>query len=406
MDKLKYFFMTLNDYMIVKIIKYFFALPFLLWIRIKQFFSKNSHAKKKRRLFSTTGNISLINALTIIKQSEESDCEDYLIIESVSGKYDFWKNNYDIARKMHNFKSIKCFYHITWFEIGLYFARWTNFDEIYMLNHPKCLRPLVKLYPKSQINFFDEGFGSLINHDNFTDNIQNFKHFYSHKYINKIDNYKLPKHIADKIHPLNNKIFAEISNGIAKEYPLPINFNTSDKNILYCGIYCKCSGLPQDKFEEIQNKQIKELIEAGYKILFKPHPRDTQSHEVSKNPNVILIESVLPVEVYSWDVLAVVGMSCTTLVHLPHYFGIPGFSNVVPEALDCSQDAYIANFIRCCVDEYTPNYKELLRLDVKNTSREELKKQMYEIYQTKIKDKPLLSENNRLKEYEQKYGCK
>ena len=55
--------------------------------------------------------------------------------------------------------------------------------------------------------------------------------------------------------------------------------------------------------------------------------------------------------------------------------------------------------IRLIVKEYSPNYKELIKLDVKNTSRNELKHKIKEIYDKFIEDKPLLSENPNIKEF-------
>lgn len=400
MNKLKYYFLQLNKFLFIKIIKYCFSILALLILKVKKKFLKKS--KKKRRLFSTTGNISLINALTIIKQLEEQDCEDYLIIDSYKGSYKFWKTNIDIAN-FHNFKSIKCFFNNK-FSTELRFANWTYFDEIFMLNHSACLPAIMKLYPDAKISLFDEGCGSLVVHNDLINNIKNFNAFYTHKYIEKIDGFNLPIEIMNKIKPLNLNIFQNIAKKIEINYPINIKLDKNAKYILFCGIYWQCSGLKEDLYVKEQQKQINELIQAGYKILYKPHPREINFYGMDKNPNIIFIDSVLPVELYNWNVLAVTGMSCSTLIHLPHYHNIPAFSNILYQHIDNGHDSIAAKIIRFFIGEYAPNYKELLKLDVKNTSNENLKKQIKKLYIDLIKDKPLLSKNEKVKEYAKKYG--
>ena len=93
-------------------------------------------------------------------------------------------------------------------------------------------------------------------------------------------------------------------------------------------------------------------------------------------------------------------MSSTTSISTAHYWDIPCFSNVIDKAIEINKNYKInIDLIRFIVKEYSPNYKELIKLDVKNTSKNELQHKIKEIYNKFIEDKPLLSENTNIKEF-------
>ena len=145
---------------------------------------------------------------------------------------------------------------------------------------------------------------------------------------------------------------------------------------------------------------LNDLLDAGYKIMYKPHPRDTEFYGLENNPNVEFVTSKLPIELYNLDVLAVVSMSSTCVLSIPHYWEIPCFSDIIKQAVDYNpKDVMKINLIRYIVSQYSPNYKMLLDLDVKNTSREELKIRIKNIYDNFMKDKPMLSKNENVKAY-------
>ena len=92
------------------ILFYFNWILFIIYskiiFKIERFLYKRIGNKKiKRRLFLTSGNISLINILTILKQFPEENCEDILVIDTMSGKKEFFDINFKAAQ-MHNFKKI------------------------------------------------------------------------------------------------------------------------------------------------------------------------------------------------------------------------------------------------------------------------------------------------------------
>lgn len=374
--------------------------PFLK-LEYKILRNKSKQSLTTKRLFSTTGNISLLKVLTLIKQTGNEDrYEDYLIIHS-NGSSDFWENNLKIA-KMHNFKKIYTFVHIRYSSAfilnNLYF-----FDEIYTINHPDHLGIIDEIYNRTKINLVDEGCASLLNYN--LDKIPNLSKFYTNVYLNKLDSFNFTNELKNKIVQLDNKILEDLTQKISIKYPIIPTINFNDKYILYCGIYWEVSGLSKDKFAKEQSELINNLLNTGYKILYKPHPRDTEFYGYENNPNVLFVTTVLPVEVYQWDVLAVVSMSSTTVINLAHYSKIAGFSNVLEETLRPNRkDKVMIPLIRKIISEYSPNYKELLKFDVKNLTKVELKAQITSYYDKFITKKTMLSNNPDIQNYYRSYN--
>ena len=390
----------LNDYKIIRHIKWgiyyifrdFLKLEHCLYFKLKKYFP----IKKIRRLFATTGNISLINALAIINEIRDyNNYEDTLMIDTGKGRAEFFKKQKEIA-KSHNFKLINEIGFACGVQAVLYnqFA----FDEIYALNHPMFIDKLLSLYPKAKIILIDEGPGSLLNYN--SDKLKNLKSFITHRYINKLDFCNIEDINKIKFEPLGINEFRKIADTLSKKYPIEIKSSKEDKAILYCGIYWEVSGLDKDTFTQVQNETINNLLTAGYKILYKPHPRDIEFYGLDKNPNVEFINSKFPIELYNLDILAVVSLSSSTSISPAHYWGISCFSNVVDDAIKIDKNDKInIDLIRYIVKEYSPNYKELLKLDVKNTTKSDLKQQIKKIYSDFLKNKPLLSQNENVKEF-------
>lgn len=385
---------NINQYRIIRIIKRIIAKGYEPIFRIKYSLYLNKKNKNKLvRLFDTTGNISLINALTIINEEKDYDqYEDILIIDS-HGTEDFRRYNLEIA-KLHNFKKIIFTSNIR-LKTVLLLHNLYKVDILYVMNHPVHLPFLLQLYKKSTYYVIDEGAASLVNAG--IDKINKLKSVRTHLYLNKLDFCNIEDIKKLKFEPLNIIEFREIAKNLSKRYPIEIKSSKDEKTILYCGIYWEVSGLDKNNFIETQNEMLNNLLKAGYKILYKPHPRDTEYYGLDENPNVEFITSKLPIELYDLDVLAVVSLSSTSSLSPAHYWGIPCFSNVIDQAL--LDNRFNININRLIVKEYSPNYNELLKLDVKNSSREELKRQIKEIYDDFLKDKPLLSQNENIKEY-------
>lgn len=393
---------NLNKYKIIRQIKWLIAKIWFPFFKMQYIFcNKFIKNKKKKRFFTTTGNISLINCLAIINEVGNFDkYDDYLFVDTGKGREKFIEKTLEIA-KLHSFKKIVFSVGIR-LETEIILSSIININEIYLLNHPEHIIPFFKIYNNTPITLIDEGAGSLINYN--SDKIQNLEKFKTHKYLGKIDFYGLDNLEKIKFENIDINEFKKIANELSSKYPIQYELQPEDKVILYCGIYWEVTGLSREKFIEAQSRMLNDLLEKGYKILYKPHPRDNEFFGFDKHPNVIFIDSKLPIELYNLDVVAIVSVSSTTSITPAHYWDIPSFSNVIDESISKKENSVNINVIRFIIKEYSPNYKELLKLDVKNTSKDELKKQIKEKYISFLKDKPLLSENKKVKDYAEKYG--
>lgn len=382
----------LNDYKFVRIIKWllFYMIRPLVKLENK-IYLKIPH-KKKKRLFSTSGNISLINALSIINDIGNFDkYEDILIINTGKGRKEFVEKQMEIA-KIHKFKKIIIAMNID-SAYQLAFKNIFALDELFLLNHPLNLNRTILLYDnKLPLRIIDEGAASLMDYG--FNKIKKTLEIHMHKYLGKLDFLGLDDMNKYSFKPVNVDEFKKIAAELSSKYPISYKLEPEDKAILYCGIYWEVTGLSREKFVEIQSNMLNELLNAGYKILYKPHPRDNEFFGFDKNPNVTFIDSKFPIELYNLDVVAIVSVSSTTSITPAHYWGIPSFSNVVDESLvHNDKDKISIDIVRTIVREYSPNYKELLNFDVKNLTKEELKTQLKKLYDDFIKSKPLLHEN-------------
>ena len=392
--------MTVNDFRLIRMLKMCLYCIFRHFVDI-EYRIYNRFVKKDfvTRLFITSGNISLINILVIINKIGNFDkYNDILVINSGKGRQDFDDIQMKIAQ-LHKFKKIIVTHKVNP-GVELIFNQPYKVDELYMINHKvhfKKVLPLFKNIP-IPITLIDEGPGSLINYS--SDKIANLKCFKTHTYLGKIDFLDFGNSERIKFEKVDLNEFKKIASGLSKKYPIETNNAMTDKPILYCGNYWEVSGLDKETFTKEQNKLLNDLLDAGYKIMYKPHPRDTEFYGLENNPNVEFVTSKLPVELYNLDVLAVVSMSSTCVLSIPHYWEIPCFSDIIKQAVDYNpKDVMKINLIRYIVSQYSPNYKMLLDLDVKNTSREELKIRIKNIYDIFMKDKPMLSKNENVKVY-------
>lgn len=389
--------LNLNKIKIVKQIKWLIAEIFLPFLKLERiFYNKlNKNKKIKRRLFATTGNISLVNILAILEQIDNENYEDYLVIQGGTADINFYNHNIEIAQK-HKFKKIIPIANIN-FQTGFILSNLYYFDEVFVVNHPSQLNILLKLFKDIPINLIDEGCGSLINYN--LERIKNLKHFYTNKYIDKIDGLGFSDKLFNKFVTIKRENFNQISLDVTKKYPITPTIDTKQKNILYCAIHWKASGLSKQKFVEEQLKLVNDLLDAGYHILYKAHPRDNEFYGLENNKNVTFVNSVLPAELYNWEVLASVSISSSTSIMLAHYWQLPCFSHVINEAINKKDGEAQLNICRKFIKEYSPDYQLLLNLNIENISRNELKNQIKNLYDKFIESKPLLSMNKEVKQY-------
>ena len=389
--------MNINDYKIIRITKWllFYILSPIIRLEYK-IWDKFVKKKKIIRFFSTSGNISLVNILSIINEIGNFDkYEDYLFIDTGKGRKDFIENQMEIA-SLHNFKKIYIGYQVNSGIIAV-LNNFFKVDEVYLLNHNAHLKTVLKLYTNAKITLIDEGPASLINYG--IENIKNLKEIKMHKYLGKLDFYGINNIQKYNFNEISMQEFNKIREILSKKYPININYDTNEKYILYCSIYWEVSGLNKDEFSKVQKKVIQDLVDKGYKILYKPHPRDSEFYGFDRNPNVKFIDSKYPIELYEFDVVAIVSISSTSSLTLAHYSSIPCFSHVTEKAINHTDEKGVKlDIVKHIVKEYSPDYSILLNFDISNTSKQELKETLNQYYKTFLKTKPLLSENKRIGE--------
>ena len=206
-----------------------------------------------KRLFITTGLISLVNALVIIRQNPiESD--DTLAIISFNQSEDFVETQKKIA-SLHGFSNI------------VFVKKQKDIFKVFNLNQFDKLyvTSLTNLYKKcnrhKECYFFDEGPGYA-----FADvsDCRNVKAYCTTNFLNKFSFAKQVKSIPTL--ELSKDIFCQVSREISEKFNLHDKLNTS-KNILFIGHYI-CREFGNEKALAFYKKYIDYFINLGYNIYF------------------------------------------------------------------------------------------------------------------------------------------
>lgn len=385
----KYRFICKIKWVIYYIFRYFVIFEHIVYSKL---ISKRS--KIKRRLFVTSGNISLVNTLAIINEIGNFDkYKDTLIIETGKGGNDFALKNKEMA-SLYNFDKIICETRLSAGVIAVLHNQF-SFDEVYTVNHPNFIGLIVPLYPNADVTIIDEGPALLMDYN--ISKYKNIKNFKTHKYLDKID-YLSTNNVIQKytFTGVNIEEFRKISNNLILKYPIKFENNLDNKYVLYCGINWEVIGIKPEKFAKLQQEIINDLINTGYKILYKPHPRDYDFYGFDKDPNVQFIDCKYPIDLYKLDIVALVSVASSASISYAHYWDIPCFANIQDNFFKNDNGQYKGEVIKKIMTEYIPNYKLLLQLDAKNTPKEKLKLEIKQIYKSFIDSKPLLSENREI----------
>lgn len=349
------------------------------------------------RLFLTTGNLSLVNNLAIIRQLATHDCEDTLVILSNMVNNDFFETCKKIAA-LHNFQEVKCICSKQ-ANIIEYFLRnkMTNFDEIYFSNQYQFINLATELYPNADWILTDEGCGGKLARLAYCD-YDKVKSLIMHNYLGKIDFFGLQKRNYKKIIPLNTEIFQEVCRECAEMFPINLEQGPEDKSIIFCGSWYEVSGLGKDEYMSLQDDLINRLMELGYTILFKPHPRDPRNY--INNPNITILNTTLPLECYNPDVVAIVSLASSTPLHMINAHNIPGFMISLLDRVNKPLELmWLDLLVKKLMAEYTPPIEELLAVNPKLYTKQELKKVLQDKCKKYIDSKPLLSQNEEFKNF-------
>lgn len=377
--------------------------------KIKKFVEKNneflnrSDKAVKRRLFLTTGNISLVNNLTVIKQLNEENCEDVLFIYSNMVNPDFDECCKNIA-SIHSFANIYTLY--KWGEDYREFFiknKLTDFDEIYFSNQYQFIFLTKELYPNAKWILTDEGVDSKLARIDHCD-YDKVNKIIMHNYLDKIDYFGLDKHNADKIIPLDKKLFQEIGKQCAQFYPVDLNLKPDEKAVIFCGSWWEVTGLSKDDYMKLQDDTIEKLLNMGYKVLFKPHPRDPRNY--IDNPNITILHTRLPLECYNFDVEAVVSMMSSVSPQILYLQDIPGFNILnIDYFSEAKLDSKWLNLLfKKMLYEYTTPIDALYEVNPKLYSKDELKKILKDKCYRYLESKPLLSQNKDFENFAREKG--
>lgn len=337
----------------------------------------------KKRLFITTGSISLINAISLIKQTKEKESEDTLIILSFSLSDEFKKTNEKIA-SLVNFKKILYFKKESEIARNINFK---DFDEVYSTTAAKLYK---KLNNHKNVFIFDEGPGSVRTR---LGKFNNIKGIYSTKFIDKFSFVDPPKNAFSAI--IDVDVFNKTSKDVLNLFSLANPPLLTNKNVLFIGHYIY-RALGDETALSFYKKYIDYFISKGYSVYFKAHPRDNDIilpklvEDYKNNSNFNLLNNSLPIEIYDFNFDIIAGSYSGTLVSIPHYRKIPAIHLPLKELYSSSVGLGFKQFF-ALYDEYIPRLdemEEVIGLD---------KETIYEKYLQVLKDKPELKDNLRLK---------
>lgn len=366
--------------------------------KIERFlYKKLSNKKIKHRIFFSSGNISLINVLTIIKQFPENNTEDILVIDTPLGSKNFIKINKEIA-KYHKFKKIiiskKAPSNRTYFNIM--YNNLFNIDEVFAHTKLEYLIHVFPMFKDCKITIFDEGMASLI--EQYHPNDYLITDLNTMKYCNKFDRLGF-----DNI-PIKNldiKIFKEIAENIDKEYPFDLEIDKESKTIMFCGAYWQAFNMGKYGFYSYQNGIMQKFLDNGFDVIYKPHPRDEV--DIKLPEKVRITNSLLPLELYNLDLLAIVSIASTASIHPFHYWNIAGFVDINEKTFYDKESLNFIDINRKILDLYIPNISELLKINASDYTKQELKTKINKIFEDKLVSQPMLSKNNVLREYYEQY---
>lgn len=364
------------------------------FVRLNNQFLNRKNKTVKRRLFLTTGNISLLNNLTIIKQLNESNCEDVLFIFSIMKNPAFDES----CRKMaglHNFKKIYSF-NSSSSDLREYFIKnkLYNFDEIYFSNQYHFHLLSKDLFPNTDWILTDEGAVGKLARPHYCD-YDKVKKIMMLNYLDKLDFFGIDEQNMKKIVPLDKKLFLEIGKKCAAIYPVNLDLKPDEKAVIFCGTWWEGSGLTKEQYFELQDGTLERLISLGYKVFFKPHPRDPRNY--INNPNISILKTTLPLECYNFDVEAVVSLCSLATLHIPYLQNIPGFTVPICDRLNIGFEfKWLGMLMKKLTEEYTTPVDELLSVNPKLYTKQELKSILMTKCRNYINSKPILSQNREL----------
>ena len=328
-----------------------------------------------KRLFIATGTISLINMLCYIKETENEGCFNDRIV--ICGAYfpHFIEQTLNILN-LFNFQKIYfCKSSDNVKEVCLYNELY-DVDEVCSIPiYSPVIDALKTLYLSTKINLISENFLFIPLSTLFSETQINL--FYERAFSDKLD-YPYPSKIPQRY--MKEKTFKSVIEEIRKKLDLKIELSEG-KWVLFCA---DCTVNPERHQTAVQN-----LINKGFKVLFKPHPRiSLPYYQLEETPDLKILNATYSLELYDLSkILAVVSwtsLSLHTLIDL----GIPCFSihkDDISEIDFQKRENFLAK-------SYVLPIQELMSINL-SESTEKIKTLLLKKQQKFIKNKPLLSQN-------------
>ena len=336
-----------------------------------------------KRIFITTGLISLVNTLVITRERNANNFEDTLVVISFNQSDDFICTQKTIA-SLHNFKQI------FFFKKGKEIFKNIDikkYDEVYCTTISSSI---FKIFQKpKKVFILDEGPGyGIFDMKRF----KNVEYCYVTNFLNKFSFPRKSKNTQYSY--IDSDTFRKVSSEILKLFSEKDNVK-SNKNVLFVGHYIYRK-LGNDAALSFYQKYINYFLDKEYNVYFKSHPRDNDiilpklKEIYAGNKKFNILNTKLPIEIYNFNFDIVTGAYSGVLVSLPHYRNIPSINLPLKELYYTDVGIHYKKFF-ALYDYYTPTFDEMQ--DVIGKSKTDIIKRYNEI----IKNKLSIEDNIELK---------
>lgn len=345
-----------------------------------------------RRLFITTGTLSLINALCYIEQSGNEDkYEDtMLIFGAITSQL-----IEDIIRALDKTKFKKvifCKKQRANISDNIIVHSLYEVDECIFVAHERTYPVLKAYYRKAKLTIIQESLAFFP----YSEQLATLPDMYHCNYSNKLD-YAYPETGNLQIE-MNREIYLRKIKDIGVKLNLKIKTKFGKKVILFCGAD-NATGMMLH--EDTTLTIIKKLTQKGYVVLFKKHPRDQKDYEAM---GVEVLDTAYPIEFYDLsEVTAILAFRSNLLFTLqdldvPVFYVLPEETMVFDRFKDKFTEFQISQSKRAsfCVQNYVLPMQELLDADM-NKSANELRKEFLTKQKALLDSQPRLSENKEFK---------
>lgn len=308
------------------------------------------NTQKKKRLFIVAGTFTTAIAAALIKQLKLTNDDNYLVsiapllyenldsyTKAEADKLNLFKETYfffDFCPPKQNFKDEKS--HIFSFDVKKFKYTTNNieFDEIYSIYIHGAANHLFNQYPNADLYFMEDGTATYLKMENASRINKRAKKIYTLNFFDKIKPH-VSLYEGLKTEQIDKNILKSVFEELAEKTPFSIE--QKDKSIIFCAQNISINPKAMTFQDELNlyAKNISKLINDGYFIYFKEHPKTpnlfySKLKEIINSPNMTSLGeyNVLPVEILLplLRPFAVVSMFSSALLTAPWIFNVPTFT--------------------------------------------------------------------------------